>query len=122
MATIDLPGVLRGIGDDLEESVRAIADSATDLPDDIRKKAKGWAIDSAAALARAGLCKANNDGAGYDAALRELSLFRSAAEAIVTAQALTGLATAQVESRKRLADAYALGVNIGLKALAAALV
>lgn len=121
MATIDLPKVLEIIGDDLKESVKAVVESVN-LPDDLKEKGIKWAADATVQLAKAGAAKMANDGAAYDAAMLEIGYYRKAARAIAVAEVMVGLHAAEVEGRKRLAGAIDLGISIGLKLLAAALV
>lgn len=121
MATIDLTAILKGIGDDLEESLKSVVKS-TALPTELRVRAINWGACVASELAKAGAAKQAGDTAAYDAALREVHLYRKAAEAIATGELMTGLAAGEVEARKRLSELVGLGASIGLKVLAAALV
>lgn len=121
MATIDLSGVLKGIGEDILESVEKVRQSA-DLPDDLKAKAPIWAAGAVRALADAGLALKAKDTPAYDDAIRRLHNYRTAAEAVMVGEGMTVLAAARVEASKRLAGALDLGISIGLKLLAAAIV
>lgn len=121
MATIDLPSLLHGIGEDIQDSVREVAKSLA-LPEELREKARVWAAAAAGQLVIAAKAKLAGDGGAYDAAVRELHLYRKAVEAVATGELMMGLAAAEVEARKRLSDAFSLGLSIGVKVLAAALV
>ena len=121
MATVDLPSLLHGIGEDLQASVREVTKSLA-LPEELRDKARVWAAAAAGELAVAAKAKLTGDGGAYDAAVRELHLYRKAVEAVATGELMVGLAAAEAEARKRLSDAFGLGLSIGLKVLAAAIV
>ncbi len=121
MATIDLKAVLKDIGGDLQESVKTIVQSVA-LPDDLREKGIAWALRVTTELARAGAAKERGDTLTYDAAMLELSYYRKAAKAIAVAEVMVGIHATEVEARKRLSEAVDLGISIGLKVLAAAII
>lgn len=120
MATIDLPEVLRQIGEQVVDSARAVAASVA-LPQEIREKAIGWAAGTAAALAAAGVAKVQEDQDAYDAAMREVRLFGEAAKAVAVGEAMIGIAAAEAEARKSLAAIFDMAISIGTKLLVAAL-
>lgn len=121
MATIDLPGLLKEIGDTVVADVKEVVKSEA-LPPELKARALQWAAGAAAELAKAGAAKATGDTAGYDAAMREVKLYGQAAQAVATGELLIGIAAAEREARKALAKVIDTGTSIGLKVLLAAIV
>lgn len=121
MATIDLGGVARELGDLVADGVKATLQSVA-LPADLRAKGLLWAEGVATNITLAGIAKAAGDQAGFDASMREIGFYGQAAKAVATAEVLLGLATAEVEARKALVGAVNLGISLASKILLAAIV
>lgn len=121
MASIDLKGVVETVGTEIRESVERVAADVA-LPADLRAKMKGWAADTERNLLKAAVAKNAGDTPGYDAAVSEVRFFGKSARAIATAEVLLGLAAAEAEARTRYSALLNLGIDIGLKVIAGALI
>lgn len=119
MAAVDLDAVLRDLREEADAAVGRILEAGT-LPPEIREGAPRWAAGILSNLAAAGAARARDDSPAYDAAMREVGLFRKAFEAVATGEVLAGIGAAEAESRRALSTLLSLVVNVGTKAVLAA--